>query len=424
MADTASKKTFEKPVLDRSLLSWAGHDDPLHIARARKQGAADYQAHELPSRVGHVWKRAKAEQFVPDLVPTDVRHPFIVSRSSGQQTEARFLAGSDLFVTLNGEALDCGVEIMDLKKSPALIGQVVSSSLGFFEALNQSMWTTGVSIRVPAGVQLHSPIHLNLHTDGRFPMIRVHVVLETGASATIVEHIHSSSHHGPTVLVSEAIVQDNATLSHGLIFNIAKGDTVHCTRGSLLGNGATLQQIAASVGEGRVKADLFGTLDGERAHSEIRTFAVLQHQTELDFHTRQHHVAPKTLSDMKSKTVLLDKAVSSNTGLIRIEENARDCEAYQIARNLMLSKDAQATAIPELEIENNDVMCSHGAATGALDPSQLFYLQSRGLSEGAATRLIVEGGLQEMLRDLPESIQQQFEAAHENVWLQLEQRRS
>jgi Fe-S cluster assembly protein SufD len=127
---------------------------------------------------------------------------------------------------------------------------------------------------------------------------------------------------------------------------------------------------------------------------------------------------------MKSRSVLLDKGVSSNTGLIRIEADARDSEAFQIARNLMLSKDAEATSIPELESENNDVTCSHGSATGPLNPEQLFYLQTRGLSKGVATRLIVEGTLDEILSGYPDAIQEAFREAHESVFERLQSERT
>jgi Fe-S cluster assembly protein SufD len=251
--------------------------------------------------------------------------------------------------------------------------------------------------------------------------VRIHVVLEEDATATIVERIGSSSNRGQTVVVSEVSLLDGASLNHALIFEQQTDDTLHYTHGCSLDNGAALNMVATSVGSGRVKANLSGNLTGERARSEIRTFAVVRGATELDFHGRQHHMAPKTLSDMKSRSVLLDKGVSSVTGLIRIEEDARDCEAYQIARNLMLSEKAEATAIPELEIHNNDVTCSHGAATGTLDADQLFYLQSRGLSKGAATRLIAEGALGEILQGQADAVQQLFREVHEPVFTHIEE---
>ncbi|MBN2524773.1 MAG: SufD family Fe-S cluster assembly protein [Deltaproteobacteria bacterium] len=423
MADTAKRITFEKPGIEKSLLAFVGKDDALHIARARKHGFEAYEVQDVPVRVGHVWKRTRAQQFVPNVSYAMDAANFMVSHSNGEANEIQFLCGADLFITLTEEAQKAGVEVTGLKESPAQIGTAVPPSQGYFEALNQTLWGTGIFLRIPRGVQLKAPLYVNVHTDGRYPFIRMNFVLEEGASATLIERIDSSSHSGHTVMVSEVSLFNGASLSHALIFNQNAKDTLHYTHGCNLGSSAGLNMAATSVGGGTVKACLSGNLVGERAHSEIRTFGVVQDNAELGFHTRQHHVAPKTISDMKSRSVLLDKAVSSNTGLIRIEEEARDCEAYQISRNLMLSKEAEATAIPELEIENNDVICSHGAATGTLDLNQLFYLQSRGLSEGAATRLIVEGSMDALLEGQPDVVQQLFKDAHERVFERLENRK-
>ncbi|MBN2717448.1 MAG: SufD family Fe-S cluster assembly protein [Deltaproteobacteria bacterium] len=425
MADTVKatpRSKTVKPQLTRAQLPIPGKDDPLHIARARNEALRSYDAMDVPTHVGHVWKRTSAGGFIPDIGSVASRDSLMVSRATGEHNSVQFLAGSDLFVTLNDEAQQKGVEVLALTDSPAIIGKVVAPDRGFFEAMNQTLWTTGLYLRIPAGVQLESPINLGIVTHCSHPFVRLSILLEPGASATLVEHVTSSSTTGRTVMVSEVSLGNGASLNHALIFSTSEADTLHYSHGCALENGAGLNMLATSTGSGRVKADLSGELIGERAHSEIRTFGVLQDKTALDFHTRQHHVAPRTLSDMKSRSVLLDRANATHTGLIRIEEAARDSEAYQISRNLMLSKTAQATAIPELEIENNDVMCSHGAATGTLDAMQMFYLQSRGLSKGAATRLIVEGQLDEMLQGQPEHIRELLWNAHADVLARLETR--
>ena len=422
MAETAVKKKFEKPQVDKALISHIGQRDTLHIARSRRQGYDDYLQHELPVRVGHVWKRARAEQFVPEVYAVNSSQ-FMASRTTGSGNDIQFLAGSDLFVSLDADAVQKGVEVLQLDESPVVPGQVVPSSRGFFEALNQTLWTTGIYMRIPAGVHLDSPITINASLDARVPFVRMYILIEENASATVIERIVSSSHRGRTVMVSEVNLHDGAALNHGLIADLNTSDTLHYSHGCRLGNGAILNMAATSVGSGRLKADLSGELNGEGARSEIRTFGIVQGETVLDFHTRQHHTASRTFSDMKSRSVLLDAGVSSNTGLIRIEENARNSEAYQIARNLMLSKDAEATSIPELEIENNDVSCSHGSATGPIDPNQLFYLQSRGLSEGAATRLIVEGALDEILTGQSTAIHDAFRAAHDEAFERLQEQK-
>ena len=116
-----------------------------------------------------------------------------------------------------------------------------------------------------------------------------------------------------------------------------------------------------------------------------------------DFDTTQEHGAPNTTSDLAFKGVLDDRARAVWRGVIRVDRGAQKTDAYQENRNLLLSTDAQATPIPGLEIEANDVRCTHGATVGQVDQGQLFYLMARGLTKGQAQRLIVRGFFENVL---------------------------
>ena len=124
----------------------------------------------------------------------------------------------------------------------------------------------------------------------------------------------------------------------------------------------------------------------------------------FDNHTLHHHASGQTTSDIDFKVVLRDKAVSAYTGLIRIEQDAANCEAYQENRNLLLGGGAKAETIPELEILNEEVMCSHGATVGPIDPEMIFYLTSRGFSPEEAVRTIVTGFVASTLKMVPADI--------------------
>ncbi|MCX6834381.1 MAG: SufD family Fe-S cluster assembly protein [candidate division Zixibacteria bacterium] len=104
--------------------------------------------------------------------------------------------------------------------------------------------------------------------------------------------------------------------------------------------------------------------------------------------------------------VLRDRALSAYTGLIRIEKSARGCEAYQENRNLLLNDGTRVETIPELEILNEDVSCSHGATIGPIDPLLVFYLNSRGIPEREAVRMIVSGFVADTLKHVPEDIRE------------------
>ncbi len=149
------------------------------------------------------------------------------------------------------------------------------------------------------------------------------------------------------------------------------------------------------------KANVETIHQGPGAHSEILGILFGKDAQHFDFHTLQDHVSPHTGSDLLYKSALRDRSRSIYTGLIRIRKEAQKSDAYQANRNLLLSQGAKADSIPMLEIEANDVRCTHGVAAGPIDEEQAFYLMSRGLSPEQAESLIVEGFFHEVLRRIP-----------------------
>ncbi|MEZ5123869.1 MAG: SufD family Fe-S cluster assembly protein [Solirubrobacterales bacterium] len=122
----------------------------------------------------------------------------------------------------------------------------------------------------------------------------------------------------------------------------------------------------------------------------------------LDFDTRQEHAAPDTVSDLAYRGILADRGSAVWRGMIKVDPDAQRVDAFQESRNLLVSKKAHADAIPGLEILANDVRCTHAAAIAQIDPEQLFYLRSRGLSDERARRLVIEGFLGALLERFDE----------------------
>ena len=122
----------------------------------------------------------------------------------------------------------------------------------------------------------------------------------------------------------------------------------------------------------------------------------------LDYDTTQEHAAPNTISDLAFRGVLAAGATAVWRGMIRVDPGAQQTDAFQESRNLLLSPEAHADAIPGLEIEADDVRCTHAAAIAQIDRDQLFYLTSRGLDPAAAKQLIIEGFLESLVERLAE----------------------
>jgi len=138
-------------------------------------------------------------------------------------------------------------------------------------------------------------------------------------------------------------------------------------------------------------------LAGEGATSRVTGAYFADGTQHLDYDTFQEHIAPNTTSDFAFKGALRDEATVVWRGMIKVEKDAQRTNAYQENRNLLLSDKAHADSIPGLEIEANDVRCTHGATVGQVDRDQLFYLMARGLSRGEAERIIVRGFFTDLL---------------------------
>jgi Fe-S cluster assembly protein SufD len=142
-------------------------------------------------------------------------------------------------------------------------------------------------------------------------------------------------------------------------------------------------------------------LDGRGASGELLAVSFGEGDQMHDFRTLEDHVAPNTTSNMLFKGAVQDHSRAVYTGLIHIGKGARGSRAFQTNRNVKLSEGAWAESVPNLEIENNDVKCSHASAVGPVDEEQLFYLESRGLPTAIAERLVVLGFFEEVLERLP-----------------------
>jgi Fe-S cluster assembly protein SufD len=168
-----------------------------------------------------------------------------------------------------------------------------------------------------------------------------------------------------------------------------------------VGRDAALHSSAVALGGDYARLRSESRLDGDGAESDLTAVYFGDHTQMLDFRTLQDHDAPNTRSDLLFKGAVEDEAHSVYSGLIRLRPAARKANARQTNRNLVLSEGAGAESIPNLEIEANDVQCSHASAVGPIDEDQLYYLESRGVPPADAERLIVLGFFDDVLERLP-----------------------
>ncbi len=370
---------------------------------------------ELPDRARHLWRYTDPLRFVPAgdptaLAPTDVGPPW---RLDEPLSVAALLAGGALrVVEVDARARKAGVTVEDLHRAAAagVLGSVVPPEHGFVEAINAAAWRGGVLVRVPDGVELEHPIRLRL-VAGAPTLPRVLVIAGRESSFEVIEgHVGGDRGAGQVISVTEIVVGEGARVRYGMVQRWEAGVVGHLTARARVLAGARFQMSLASFGGKVFKADVGSILAGEGAEVETYGVAMGGDAQHFDHHTEHIHASGKTHSNLDFKVALTGAARSAYTGMIRIAPGAPGAEAYQENRNLLLSENARAESIPELEILTDDVRCSHGATVSPLDPEQLFYLKSRGLPHLQAMRVIVYGFLDQTLARLPQTTRERIAA--------------
>ncbi len=276
------------------------------------------------------------------------------------------------------------------------LGSLVSGD-DVFVALNDAGARAGAFVYVPRNVVLEEPISLTsvqARTGTLFNQ-RTLVVLEEGAQAEVWEQFLSgdSDVDGVFNTVTELVVGQGARLRYVCGQGLSEKSWVFGAQRAEVGRDAALDWVALGFGSVRGHVRMETRLVGEGAEARVTGAYASHGRQHIDFDTTQEHAAPNTTSDLAFRGVLQGRSTAVWKGNIIVDPGAQKTDAFQESRNLLLSKRAHADAIPGLEIQANDVRCTHAAAVAQVDPEQLFYLRSRGLPLEVAKRLVIEGFL-------------------------------
>lgn len=396
------------------------------LADSRRRAWDKYVNTPSPSRVEHLWRYTDPAMFEVPVSVLQRAAAGAMSDSDTPELDIQNLSGSAVWSNglISGHHLEsplkaAGVKIVDLHDAAThhqgliqnYLGGIVSADYGRFEALNLATWRGGLLIHVPRGVMVQKPMHVVLEAGDENPFFsgRVLVILEEATQLTLeVELISPRGAKVATNTVVESFV--GAASNFRLITVQRWGETVtsYLTQRAQVGRDAQFLSVFAALGGGTSKADLGVNLNGRGANVKLLGLSFGQRQQHFDHHTVHDHQASDTYSDLDFKVVLKDQARSAYTGLIRIEHDAKNCEAYQENRNLLLSDGTRADTIPELEILNDEVRCTHGATIGPLDEQQIFYLTARGIRRDDAIRMVVNGFVEPTLKEVPADLRERL----------------
>jgi Fe-S cluster assembly protein SufD len=318
--------------------------------------------------------------------------------------------GADATVEVSGGEGATVVSLAEAVEShPELLERALGSLVPVedpFVARNEADWRDGVLVHVPRGVRLSEPVRIEVPVEASGSAVswRTLIVLEEGAEAEVWEHWSSPDDEVDALLnsVVELSVGQAATLRYINTQDLSEKAWIFATQRAQVERDGRLDWAALGFGSVNGKVRMDTKLAGPGSEARVTGGYAGGPGQHLDYDTTQEHAAPNTNSDLAFRGVLAKGSTAVWRGMIKVDPGAQQTDAFQESRNLLLSPEAHADAIPGLEILADDVRCTHAAAIAQVDKEQLFYLTSRGLDEAGAKTLVIEGFLESLVERLAE----------------------
>ena len=270
-----------------------------------------------------------------------------------------------------------------------------------FTALHAAFRTGGTFVHVPRGAKVELPLQTLTYVDRDGLAVFPHTVLvaEEGAEVTYIDRFVS-----PDLgrVFSNAVVEiyagPGARVRYVSLQEWGSGVTHLSVQRAVVGRDADVRTLAVAFGASLSRMEAESVLEGDGGSSEMLGVYFGDDDQRFDFRSIQDHVGSRTSSDLLYKGAMKGRSSAIYSGTVIIRAGAHRCDAYQTNRNVLLTETAKAFSIPNLEILTNDpVRCGHAASVGPVDEDTMFYIQSRGIPEKEAERLVVFGFFREVL---------------------------
>jgi len=274
---------------------------------------------------------------------------------------------------------------------------------GKFAALHEAFVQEGAFIHVPPGVEVSEPIVLVHRAEEGPSFPHTLVIAGDGSKVSVVDLFLAGAVPQRTALAvgaNDLYAGHGAKIAYAGVQDWSRETLSFQLNSTVVRRDASVQSLNIHLGGRQARHESLSQLQAPGAFSEMLALTAAEGSQEFDQRTLQIHQAPNTKSDLLYKNALAGRARTIFSGLIVVDQDAQKTDAYQSNRNLMLSDDAEANSLPGLEIQANDVRCTHGATTSRVDPEQEFYLKSRGIDPTRAHELLVFGFFEEVLNRL------------------------
>lgn len=413
------------------------NNEPQWLLEARLSAWELYEDMPMPTTSDEDWRRTdyrhirwneadkllQANGATVDTVPQAHREPLLGDREGGTMV---FVDGKLVYHNLADELRQQGVIFTDLLTAckehedlvrPNLMTKAVLPTRGKFAAMHGALWTHGVFVYVPRNKVAELPLHVVMYnTHSGASMGHVLVMLDENSQATVqVEYASApAEQQSAYVGATELLVGDAANLTYVALQNWNRSTYEFSHQKARIGRDASLDWINGTMGGKLIKAYLELDIDGLGGNGRMSGFFFADDNQHFDLDTQQNHNAPLTTSDLLFKGAGKDQARTVWQGMIKSLPQMQKIDGYQVCRNLMLSDETRMDGIPGLEIEADDVACSHAATFGTLEEEPIFYLMSRGITRPQAELMVIDGFFDELLNRIPfERVRDRLKAAIE-----------
>lgn len=412
--------TFTKEAVEK--LSASLHE-PEWMLAFRLRAFDIYQALPLPTTQDEAWRRTdirrlKLDEIGPSIngeaatdaeIPSFLNQQLTVDKAGGNLLQ---VDGVTRHYELTDELAAQGVIFCDMHTAVDQHADLVQKffmtegvriSEGKFAALHGAFWRGGTFLYVPKNTKAAAPLHTVLWNENGRTFTHTLVVVEEGAEAIFMDEYASASgkelafHNG----VIELLVRDNASLIYAGLQDFGGNIWQFNHERGRVGRDGKLDWVTSMMGTRLTKAFQTMELDNVGAWGRMSGIFFTNGRQHLDLDTQQNHNAAETVSDLLYKGALKDKSRTVWQGMIKALPGSQKIDGFQANRNLMLDKTARADSIPGLEIEADDVKCTHASAIGKLDQDEIFYLMSRGIPYNTAVEMSVQGFFDPLMRRIP-----------------------
>jgi Fe-S cluster assembly protein SufD len=398
------------------------YDEPAWMREFRLKAWEVYQAMPAPTTQDEAWRRTdlrrlKLDEIGPSLNGNssgDVAPAYLGEQLTHDKTGGILLQvdGITTRYELGDELSNRGVIFCDMNTAVRdhgdlvrqyFMSEVVQVDEGKFAALHGAFWRGGTFLYVPRGIKAAAPLHSALWSVSGKTYTHTLVVLEQGAEALLIDEYASETTKLPALHngVVELIVGDEANLTYVSLQDFGMNLWQINHERARVGRDAKLDWVISVMGTRLTKAFQTVELDGRGSWARMSGLFLGNKRQHFDLDTQQNHNAPDSVSDLLYKGALKDKARSVWQGMIRALPHAQRIDGFQANRNLLLAKTARADSIPGLEIEADDVRCTHASTIGQIDQLEIFYLMSRGIPRETAMEMVVEGFFAPVMERIP-----------------------